>query len=376
MQTPYDGHRPRSLHSRNLSIKGYRLIYIPYGIEISDIDKARSDHFHGGVTNLSWKIYTFSPDIIPYYKMFALTSGDMVKAYGHPKFDSYKNGNTIDMPEHIKFQAKGRAILLMKVHFPKKVSGKFITPDVGIYKKFLSDITNYNNIFCVFMPHPKFYEQLAKYEDTQKFKTLIDNAHNVIEYTDDDYRPVLMNADYHIVDRSALMIEAGVTGRPVLYVEATPEEKMTLPVEQIISKYYRAKNIREVMAYVDQVVMMERDPLKEDRMEAITAILPSGSSTAADLIITDIVQSMNCEKGENEAQVFQDIREYADTIFLNEEILDSVIKNGNDSVKNHLSYRIGHEIVQTFKQPTRMLSLPKRLIHTYKEFKNGVPFVK
>jgi len=373
LHTPYDGHRPRSLYSKNLCIKGYRIIYIPYGIEISDIEKARSDHFHGGVTNLAWRIYTFSPDIIPYYKMFSLTSGEMVKAFGHPKFDSYKKP-PLEMPQEIKDQAKGRPILLMKVHFPKKVAGKFITPSISIYKKFLSEISKYNNIFCIFMPHPKFYEQLGKFESVHKFQALIKNAHNVIEYTGDDYRPVLMNADFHVIDRSALMIEAGVTGRPVLYVEANPEEKMTLPVEQIISKYYRAKNADDILRYVDQVAMMGEDPLKEERMEAVSAILPFEKSTAADLIVADIINSLDNEQQDDGDQVFESIREYADEIFMNDEIIAAIANHHKNSIKNHLSYRLGQEIVQAAKAPKQLFSLPKRMLSAYRDFKNNIPF--
>ena len=35
LQTPYDGHRPFYLRANRLSAKGYRIVYIPYGIEIS-----------------------------------------------------------------------------------------------------------------------------------------------------------------------------------------------------------------------------------------------------------------------------------------------------------------------------------------------------
>ena len=59
IQFPYDlsYHTPRTL-SLHLRMMGIRVIYIPYGIEISDTEIARKDHFQNFVVENSWRIYT------------------------------------------------------------------------------------------------------------------------------------------------------------------------------------------------------------------------------------------------------------------------------------------------------------------------------
>lgn len=374
LHTPYDGHRPRSLHAKNLALCGYRLIYIPYGIEISDIPKARSDHFHLSVTNLAWRVYTFSQQIIPYYKMFSRTTGENVRAFGHPRFDVYNQDNKPSMPPEIEQRAKGRPVLILKVHFPKKVGGKFITPDVGIYKHFLKKMAEYRGVFVVFMPHPKFYEQLAKYENINTFKNTFKDLENVLEYTDDDYRPVFINADYHIVDRSALMVEAGYTEKPILYVKSSPEEKMTKPVERIVSSYYQADRVAELFDFVETIVMQNADPLRDDRLQVVYDVIPPKDLSSAALIVNDIASSIEDEGLEqndhSDGEEF--LLGHIFEIIKHDEIAGTLRKRDARQVKNHLSYRLGAEMVKASKSVIGLLRLPYSLVTVYRNFKNDV----
>lgn len=292
LHTPYDGHRPRYLHGKQLTAKGHRTIYIPYGIEISDISRARNDHFTGGVTTTAWRVYTFSKEMIPYYKMFSPTGGDMVRSFGHPKFDLSNKKHFPSLPDDILKKARGRKVLLLKVHFPKKVNGKMITPSIDMYVNFIKTISSYQNLFCIFMPHPKFYEELANFKNVDEFKEIISGTENMVEFTEDDYRPVLMNCDYYIVDRSALMVEAGVTGKPILYVSTKDPEPMTRPVQKIVDSYYQASTGKEIKKFMDEVVLLDEDPLKDEREEIFNSIILDMKGKSGYLIKEDMVNSL------------------------------------------------------------------------------------
>ena len=293
LHTPYDGQRPRYLQGKQLSARGHRVVYITYGIEIADTAKARVDHFTTGVVTTAWRLYTFSKEMIPYYKMFSPTGGDMVRSFGHPKFDRLDKKYFPSLPEYIKEKAKGRKILLLKVHFPKKVNGKMITPSLDMYMNFIKKIPEYKNLFCIFMPHPKFYEELAKFKDVNEWKEVINSIDNMIEYTEDDYRPVLLNCDYYIVDRSSLMIEAGMTGRPVCYVSRKDNpEPMTEPVQRIIDTYYQANCGKDLENFMRNIVIPDKDPLKEEREKAIRSVIPDTKGKSGYLIKEDMVNSL------------------------------------------------------------------------------------
>jgi hypothetical protein len=293
LHTPYDGHRPRCLHAKMLSSKGYRIVYIPYGIEISDIERARNDHFRGGVTMHSWRLYTFSKEMIPEYKMHSPSGGDMVRSFGHPKFDKLNKKFFPSLPDEIKEKAKGRKVVLWKVHFPKVVDGKLITPSLSMYNELLRKIKDYSKeLFFIFMPHPKFYEQLAELQDIEAFKNEIKQTKNMIEYNEDDYRPVIMNCDYYIVDRSALMIEAGITKRPILYVSAKEKEAMTKPIEKIIDTYYQASTFQEIYNFLENIVLKDNDPLYDKRIKAFNEVILHTDGKSGFMIKEDMVKSL------------------------------------------------------------------------------------
>ena len=63
-------------------------------------------------------------------------------------------------------------------------------------------------------------------EKGKKMFEFINNADNVYNFTDDDYRPARVNSDYIITDRSSLMIEAGAFGAPVLYLRNKDNEEV------------------------------------------------------------------------------------------------------------------------------------------------------
>lgn len=295
LHTPYDGHRPRYLHGKRLSSKGYRTVYITYGIEISDSEKARKDHFTGGVTTSAWRVYTFSKKIIRDYKLLSPTGGDMVRAFGHPKFDYLNKKNFPALPDEINHKANGRKIILWKVHFPKEVNFKMITPSLKIYEELLNNLHRYKNLFFIFMPHPKFYEKLVEFGNVRRFQNKVSALENVYEFSDDDYRPVLMNCDYYITDRSALMVEAGVTGKPILYISTKSPEPMTEPIQAILDSYYQAMTYSDIKHFIDNVVIKNSDPLKEKRAEVFNSIIPDIDGNSGYKIKEDMFNSLKAE---------------------------------------------------------------------------------
>ncbi len=295
LHTPYDGHRPKYLFGGRLSSQGYRVAYITYGIEISDIEKARNDHFNGGVTANAWRVYTFSKDMIPDYKLFSPTGGDMVRSFGHPKFDYLNKKHFPELPDIINDKANGRKIVLWKVHFPKEVDGKMITPSLEMYEELLNNISKYKNLFFIFMPHPKFYEQLSKFKDVRNFQNTIKRLENMFEFSEDDYRAVLVNSDYYIIDRSALMVEAGVTNKPILYVSAKSSEAMTAPIKKIVDSYYQACTFKEIKTFLDDIVTGDTDPFRDDRIDVYKSVIPTIDGKSGYRIKEDMINTLKKE---------------------------------------------------------------------------------
>lgn len=303
MQTPYDHwHRKECHHAPVYKSKGYRIVYIPYGIEITDTETSRRDHFEQAVELNAWRIYTFSEKMRQDYRTYC-TNARSVKGLGLPRLDSLFELQKFQLDDSIKKRVAGRPIVLWKVHFPKIVweSGKriFITPELDEYVKFAKSISKYKDLFFVFMPHPKFKDADINKEVRMHIFEIFNclrNYENVWIDFSDDYRPSLANADCIIIDRSAVMVEAGVTQKPVLYM-SNPKyyEPLTQAIEPLVRSYYQGNTCQDMIKFLEMYKRGE-DNKKEQRMLAIKECLPTFDGHATDRIIEDIIYSLENEK--------------------------------------------------------------------------------
>lgn len=299
-QTPFDNwHRTFKNSSQNIKSQGYRVVYIPYGIEIGDTDKARQDQFNAKVLQNSWRIYTFSEGIIKEYKKYG-ENASAVRALGHPKFDACFNKNQFPLSLALKKVIGDKKICLWKVHFPDKITvldkELLFTPSIDEYVRFAEKVGNFQDIFFIFMPHPKFYEMCqwidGATEKASKLFSLLEGYNNVEIYYEDDYRPPLFNADFIIIDRSAIMVEAGAMGVPIMYMSnANFQEPLTSVVKPLIDSYYQGTTSEDMMGFVNQCGN-DIDPKKWQREEAFRKCIPNFDGRCGQRIAEDIIEEL------------------------------------------------------------------------------------
>ena len=97
IQFPYDAafHTPETL-SIQFKRRGTRVVYVPYGIEISDTDIAIKDHFHSFVVENAWRIYTSSDGLKEEYSKYC-HNRNAVRVTGSPKFDAICEKNSLPL---------------------------------------------------------------------------------------------------------------------------------------------------------------------------------------------------------------------------------------------------------------------------------------
>lgn len=259
VQTPYDkGHRKLDTWTYRFKIMGIRIVYIPYGIEISDTPESRFKHFSMSVVMNANLIYVMSDEIKKEYEKYCFNA-QAVRAYGLPRFDSLWDKKSFQLSTQLKVRIRGRKIVLWKAHFPKVFIENGIkkqaTPKLEEYLKFVDYIQKMKDIFFIFMPHPKFVDSTIDDDLRPKAQRLLESLERMenvyIDYAD-DYRYSLLNAEAIIVDRSAVMVEAGIMGVPVLYMfNADYYEPMIPPVQRLIDKYERGSTAEEMERFVD-----------------------------------------------------------------------------------------------------------------------------
>lgn len=303
IQTPYDaGHRQKEHWSASFKAHGYRVIYIPYGVEISDTLDSHSMHFRQHVVVNAWRVYTFSNLMKKDYWKYSYNRG-AVRALGLPRFDSLYRKDHFKLSGELRERIQGRKVVLWKVHFPKIIEENgeniFVTPDINDYIRFAETIPEYEDYFFIFMPHPRFKaptKDAGLQELACNLMEKVEMLDNVYIDTADDYRDSLMNADYIIVDRSAVMVEAAAVRVPILFMY-NPDyyEPVTDAIKELIDSYYQGSNYDDMVNFME-MIRAEEDPRKEEREAAFRKCIPYFDGKCAERIMDDIVKGLSEEK--------------------------------------------------------------------------------
>jgi len=299
IQSPYDvWHRTNTSFSLRFKQLGARIVYVPYGIEISDMEDSRILHFYQFTILNAWRIYTFSDKMrIDYVKYCPNRAA--VRVLGHPKFDGYIDKSRFALPEIVQSNAAGRNILLWKMHFPAlKRDGKHyiqITPCLEEYILFAEWVASHNEFFFIYMPHPLMVGGGANEvfrPQIIKLMAILESAANVyIDYTN-DYRNALLNADAIIIDRSALMVEAGITSVPILYMNnRNNTEKLTDAIVPLVESYYQGTTAKDMIDFVE-MFQLGQDPKGETRKNAFRECVPFADGKCGIRIADNIAKSI------------------------------------------------------------------------------------
>lgn len=294
-QPPYDvAYRNPSALSLHLMNLGVRIVYIPYGIEIADTEDARYNHFFTYVIKNSWRIYTFSEIMQKDYLQYC-PNRHAVRALGVPKLDSAFHKD-IPADNDILRRADGRRIILWKMHFPKLIyegmERRQVTPDLSEYLKFAKHIEKYQDLFFVVMPHPMFFSQTIDqglFKCAQRLFEELETKDNVYFEKGADYRPALYSADGIIIDRSALMVESGLCGVPVLYMKnKSYEEPLTQAVKPLVDSYEQGTDAKDMLAFVERFCRNGLREAAERIADTRKQVVPFVDGKCGERILEDI----------------------------------------------------------------------------------------
>jgi hypothetical protein len=302
IQMPYDvNYRIGEAMSWRFKSSGSRVVYIPYGIELTDDGKGDRDaqFLSFGALN-AWRIFVISELMAELYKE-GCPNRNAVRVLGHPKFDAYANGDIRTIPLELEKKIGGRKVILWKMHFPKSDENDAIkTPDVSEYIKFAGMLPEYSDLFFIFMPHPTMLarnkeitdDKLKMSDDILSAVSLNENVHVCL---DADYRPALARADAMIMDRTALMIEAAITGKPVMYMynRANPEN-IAKAFSGLVESYYSGATCSDMVNFVEQF-KTGADPNKQLRERMFKATIPYSDGRCGERIANSIAGDIESE---------------------------------------------------------------------------------
>lgn len=315
IQFPYDTafHTPETL-SIQFQSRGIRIVYIPYGIEISDTEMARKDHFQSYVVENSWRIYTCCEGIGKEYRKYC-RNRQAVRVCGSPKFDAVADKMRLSICRAVIEKSRGRKLIVWKIHFPKKIiqNGeiKQITPCLQEYLQFAELLYQYQDFFFIILAHPKMQNGMVSSDiqgdkelirNTQKLMECLETQDNVYIDTSADYRNSFYHADAIIMDRSAVIIEAAMLQVPVLFMKPKDYfETMTLPVQEVVGSFYQGTSCKDMQDFI-RLVKSGVDPKGRLRKEAVETYFPFSDGLCGERIKEDLVSALT-EKRSDKLQV-------------------------------------------------------------------------
>lgn len=383
LQTPYDTNRMQKFTSAWLKSQGFRVVYIPYGIEIAATKHAQEAHFDTDVVKNCWRLYTLSETMRDDYRKYCINSA-AVRVMGLPKFDSLCFPQRYPLNPEIREKAQGRRIVLWKVHFPKVIyeNGKtiLVTPKISEYIKFAGKLEQYSTLFFIFMPHPRFKEfnqdRKVQRELAQLMECLL-SKENVHIDNNDDYRNSLMHADGIIVDRSAVMVEAAATGVPVLYMYNKEfDEPLTEAIRPLVDSYYHGTTCLDMERFL-AMFQAGKDPLKECRNRRFGECIPFFDGNCGARIRDDIEASIPVEQGrsvENAQENSQILKANAEHLCTLEERLNDLIQCVGEQLPSlHSELGENHADVKR-AMDSRIWKAECNLSHSISEIHNHIDY--
>ena len=202
---------------------------------------------------------------------------DNVIVTGHPKLDVY-------------YKYKGNTEVKYVIYAPHH-SFKGNNPHCATFDKngleILEFAKNHPKFSWIFKPHPRF--KYAVVQDGIIKKDEIEDYYNEwakigVIHTDGNYFDIFKQARCMITDSISFLTEFFPTRQPVIHLRSKNAEEYDIMSKQIIDHYYAVYNNKELQKYLNMVLIEDKDPKKNERIEVLEN-LKLCESNASDNII-------------------------------------------------------------------------------------------
>lgn len=261
--------------------------YVPYGVTTINYEFAYKLDFH----NLVWKFFLETPIFKEKASKKQRNKGRNNIVRGYPGFDPFLIKKTQNNILWKNSNSSLKRIIWAPHHLMNELNK--MSNFLEYYDFFLELAHNYKDkIQIAFKPHHLLRVKLEKDSNWGKEKTdLYFNKWLNLEngqFENGDYVDLFLTSDALIHDCGTFIAEYLITGKPSLFMvrdESVMDYWNTFG-EKAIAVHYQSRNKKQVIDFIENVVLKENDPLKEERNAFVkNALLPKNNLTASENIL-------------------------------------------------------------------------------------------
>lgn len=219
--------------------------------------------------SLFWKVFIETPSHMIDYQRYSHLCGANAVVTGYFKLDGFSGIERIHRERKKIIIAPHHTILLKA-----GARSSFLE-----YAEFLLKLPSlYPNIDWVFRPHQLLYPRLCQADAWGKDRTdmyfeAMRSYPNVTVQMGGDYFETFVNSDGIIHDCGSFLAEYLVTGHPACFISQREEDYAikyyNLIGQKCVNAHYVAMSEQDVIAFIDNVVLRNDDPKKDERAKLL-----------------------------------------------------------------------------------------------------------
>ena len=263
---PY-GNVPAPFYIREVEKIVDRLVYIPYGMEITT-----SLIYYGFRTYVHYRVWRHIVYGEPAKRVgtdYGYRNGENIVVWGHPKADNYLPEKCYAIPEEWEAKIKGKKVVLWCPHHTIKPGPECVSTWLDYYKEIFSLFEREKGIVLLWRPHPLLFGAIVNngymsQSELDEFILAKTACKNIILDRTSDYRPAFFVSDAIITDGTTFSIEYLYTGKPLMVTAHRLDHFYNY--EAMVQSLYIGQTFEDIELFVKNCAA-GKDPLKEKRMD-------------------------------------------------------------------------------------------------------------
>ncbi len=278
--------------------------YIHYSFSLLD----KNDFYYRSTFFFNlWKYYCESESQAKAFFDINKAHKSKVKVVGYPKLDAYFKSNITSYKKLWKSDdIKLKRVIYAPSHSLKTAPSVHGTFHLN-YQYFIKLAKTNKQIQWILSPHPRLKIEVEAIElmtndEYRRYLNEWDKLPNAKVFEDGNYFEIFRTSDALITDCESFLGEYLPTKKPIIQLIENCTSEYNRFGSQLIKGFYQANNNEEIGRLIQDVIILNKDELKETRINSIKYLIPD-NQYASEKIKNDLYQLFELEDGNDSINI-------------------------------------------------------------------------